>query len=36
VVVSDIPPNREVTLPEERYFKGGDIEDMARKFKDRI
>jgi glycosyltransferase involved in cell wall biosynthesis len=31
VVVSDIPPNREVTLPEERYFKVGDSEDLAKK-----
>jgi len=31
VVVSDITPNREVTLPEGRYFKVGDIGDLARK-----
>ncbi len=32
-VVSDIPANREVELSEERYFKAGDVEGMARKLR---
>lgn len=30
-IVSDIPANREVELAEERYFKVGDVEGLARK-----
>lgn len=32
-IVSDIPANREVALPEDRYFKAGDTEALARKIK---
>ncbi len=32
-VVSDIPANREVGLPEERLFKAGDIEALAEKIR---
>lgn len=31
VLVSDIPANREVDLPGERYFRGGDAADLKRK-----
>lgn len=31
VLVSDIPPHREVGLPPERYFKCGDVADLKRK-----
>jgi len=31
VLASDIPANREVDLPEERYFRCGDEEDLLRK-----
>ncbi|HDL64000.1 MAG TPA: glycosyltransferase family 1 protein, partial [Proteobacteria bacterium] len=31
VLVSDIAPNREVPLPEERYFPAGDIDSLSRK-----
>lgn len=33
-LVSDIPANREVNLEEERYFKPGDIDGMARKIRE--
>ena len=33
-IVSDIPANREVGLPEERYFKAGDIEGLSSKIKE--
>lgn len=29
VLVSDIPANKEVALPAERYFKCGDVDDLA-------
>jgi alpha-maltose-1-phosphate synthase len=32
-IVSDIPANREVGLPEESYFKAGDINAVAEKIK---
>jgi glycosyltransferase involved in cell wall biosynthesis len=31
VIASDIPANREVGLPEERYFKPGAVRDLAQK-----
>jgi glycosyltransferase involved in cell wall biosynthesis len=31
VLVSDIPANKEVKLPKERYFKCGDIDDLKEK-----
>ncbi len=31
LLVSDIPPNREISLPEFRYFKAGDIDDLSKK-----
>ena len=31
VLVSDIPANKEVDLPGERYFKCGDIDDLKEK-----
>jgi glycosyltransferase involved in cell wall biosynthesis len=31
VLVSDIPANREVNLPKERYFRCGDVPDLAGK-----
>jgi glycosyltransferase involved in cell wall biosynthesis len=31
VLVSDIPANREVNLPRERYFRCGDVPDLAGK-----
>jgi len=31
VLVSDIPPNREIPLPEYRYFQPGNIEELSEK-----
>ncbi len=31
VLVSDIPANKEVELPAERYFRCGDIDDLKKK-----
>ena len=31
MLVSDIPANKEVELPAERYFKCGDVNDLQRK-----
>jgi glycosyltransferase involved in cell wall biosynthesis len=31
VLVSDIPPNKEVALPDERYFMCGDADDLKNK-----
>ena len=31
VLVSDIPANKEVELPDERYFKCGDVGDLKEK-----
>jgi glycosyltransferase involved in cell wall biosynthesis len=31
VLASDIPANRELDLPDERYFKAGDAQDLLRK-----
>jgi glycosyltransferase involved in cell wall biosynthesis len=31
VLVSDIPANRQVDLPEERFFKCGDLQDLKKK-----
>ena len=31
VLVSDIPANKEVELPAERYFKCGDVDDLKKK-----
>jgi len=31
VLVSDIPQNREIPLPEFRYFQPGDIDGLSRK-----
>ena len=31
VLVSDIPANKEVELPAERYFQGGDVDDLKEK-----
>lgn len=31
VLVSDIPANKEVTLPDERYFRCGDVNDLKEK-----
>jgi len=36
LLVSDIPPNREISLPEFRYFKAGDINDLSRKIQELI
>lgn len=33
VLVSDIPANREVRLPSERYFRCGDVEDLKAKIR---
>ena len=33
VLVSDIPGNKEVGLPDERYFRCGDVNDLKRKMK---
>jgi len=30
VLVSDIPQHREIWLPEFRYFKVGDVDDLAK------
>ena len=31
MIVSDIPANKEVELPPERYFRCGDVEDLKEK-----
>jgi glycosyltransferase involved in cell wall biosynthesis len=31
VLVSDIPANKEIELPAERYFRCGDVEDLREK-----
>ena len=31
VIVSDIPANKEVELPQERYFRCGDVGDLKEK-----
>ena len=31
VIVSDIPANKEVELPPERYFRCGDVDDLKEK-----
>jgi glycosyltransferase involved in cell wall biosynthesis len=31
VLVSDIPANKEVELPAERYFRCGDVDDLQNK-----
>jgi len=31
VLVSDIPANKEVGLPDERYFRCGDVDDLKEK-----
>jgi len=31
VLVSDIPVNKEVELPAERYFRCGDVDDLKEK-----
>jgi glycosyltransferase involved in cell wall biosynthesis len=31
VLVSDIPANKEVELPKERYFRCGDVDDLKDK-----
>ena len=31
VLVSDIPENREVELPNDRYFRCGDVNDLCKK-----
>ena len=31
VLVSDIPANKEVALPNERYFRCGDVDDLRAK-----
>jgi len=31
VLVSDIPANKEVELPAERYFRCGDVDDLKKK-----
>ena len=31
VLVSDIPANKEVELPAERYFRCGDVDDLKEK-----
>ncbi len=31
VLVSDIPANKEVDLPAERYFRCGDVDDLKKK-----
>jgi glycosyltransferase involved in cell wall biosynthesis len=31
VLVSDIPANKEVGLPEDRYFRCGDVMDLKKK-----
>ena len=31
VLVSDIPANKEVELPAERYFRSGDVDDLKEK-----
>ena len=31
VLVSDIPANKEVALPEDRYFRCGDVDDLKKK-----
>ena len=31
VLVSDIPANKEVALPAERYFRCGDVDDLKKK-----
>ena len=36
VVVSDIPANKELDLPEECYFKTGDVDDLAEKLRMRL
>ena len=33
VVVSNIPANKELDLPEECYFKTGDVDDLAEKIR---
>jgi glycosyltransferase involved in cell wall biosynthesis len=33
VLVSDIPAHREVGLPEERYFRCGNVADLSRKLR---
>lgn len=33
VLVSDIPANKEVAIPEDRYFKTGDLESLTEKLK---
>jgi glycosyltransferase involved in cell wall biosynthesis len=33
VLVSDIPANKEVDLPDERYFRCGDADDLQLKMK---
>lgn len=34
VLVSNIPPHREVPLPAERYFPVGDVEELARRMRE--
>lgn len=36
VLVSDIPQNREIPLPDFRYFRVGDIDDLYRKMRELI
>jgi len=36
VLVSDIPAHREFPLPEYRYFKVGDVDELSRKIQDLI
>jgi glycosyltransferase involved in cell wall biosynthesis len=36
VLVSDIPQNREIPLPDFRYFRVGDIDDLYRKMQELI
>jgi len=33
VLVSDIPANKEVELPAERYFRCGDVDELKEYFK---
>jgi len=36
VLISDIPPNREIPLPDYRYFRVGDIDELNRKMQELI